>query len=407
MKLVVAGGGYVGLATAVGFARRGHAVDLVEIDQARAQQLRHGKIPFDEPSLAEELVTAVDRSVRVHSHYPKTFGEIDFAFVCVDTAPTEGGHLDASRVMTAGESLLGACEGPLRLVLRSTVTPGTAAVLQSRLEQAGGRGTVLVNPEFLREGSALPDFEAPSHRVIGGIDEEAIEALAALYSFSDAPIIRTDPAAAELIKLAANAALATRISMANEIAYVAEAAGIDAEAVLNAIGADRRIGSEYLRPGIGFGGSCLPKDLNALRATARAAGVPLKVFEAAARTNDIALERVVAATRALIPEKLDGRVCVAGLGFKPGSESVRGSQSVRLVKALLGAGLTVSVFDPPAHANGRAELHDSVRYLSSLEEAMSEHDVVIEVHPYGAARLAGPRSAHVLDGLGRRLDSDD
>ena len=403
MRLMIAGGGYVGLTTAVGFARRGHTVDLVEIDGERAEQLRRGELPFDEPSLAGHLGQAVERSIRVHDRYPERSDCIDFAFVCVDTRQTETGDLDESRVFAAAEALLDSCGGFVRLVLRSTLNPGTAERLQSHLTERGRECTVLVNPEFLREGTALLDFDLPSFRVIGGSDEASLEALACLYSFSDAPIIRTDPATAAVVKMAVNASLAVRVSMANEIAYIAEAAGADVETALASVGADARIGRDYLQPGIGFGGSCLPKDLNAFRAFARSAGVSSNVFDGAAATNDDAIDRLVARTLALTSPNFGARVCVVGLGFKPGSSSLRASQAVRLVRALQREGLSVSVCDPVAEEHARAEFGDTVEYVTVLEEAASNHDVVIKVHPGGAIEFDTAPRMQILDGMARPL----
>jgi UDPglucose 6-dehydrogenase len=322
MKLVVAGGGYVGLATAVGFGRHGHQVELIEIDHERAASLRRGELPFHEPSLGEDLARLSGRGLNVHVGYPDAIDDVDFAFICVDTYPAADGHLDSSRVMSAADSLLDTCGVDVALVIRSTVNPGTATMLREHRAERGASGAVLVNPEFLREGTALWDFDHPSRRVAGGSDAASLQKLEDLYSFSDAPFLRTDATTAEVIKMAANAALAVRVSMANEIAHIADAAGASPEAVLAAIGSDPRIGPDFLQPGIGFGGSCLPKDLSAFRAAARRVGVPAPVFGGAESTNDFAIERLVERIAELsgIAENRNGHaptVCIAGVGFKP------------------------------------------------------------------------------------------
>ncbi|MPZ99213.1 MAG: nucleotide sugar dehydrogenase [Dehalococcoidia bacterium] len=402
MNLVVAGGGYVGLATAVGFARHGHQVQVVDIDPERAQRLREGALPFVEPSLAEELTrTVASGALTVHGGYPDSFGPADLAFVCVDTSPTEAGDLDSSRIVAAVDDLARSVEGYLRVVIRSTVNPGTARMIEERLRAHERPATVMVNPEFLREGTALLDFDFPSRRVVGGCDAEALDMLCSLYAFSDAPLIRTDAATAELIKLAVNASLAVRVSMANEIAYLADSAGADVKSVLAGVGADPRIGMDYLSPGLGFGGSCLPKDLNALRATSRAFGVPSALFDGAANTNGAAIERVVGRTLGLLDGRETRRVCVVGLAFKPESDSIRSSQSIRLVQALMGERLSVSVYDPLATANARAVLGDTVEYLDSLETAGEDHDVIIEVHPGTTRGVRLHPGCTVLDGLAR------
>jgi UDPglucose 6-dehydrogenase len=411
MKLVVAGGGYVGLATAVGFGRHGHQVELIEIDGERAARLRRGELPFDEPSLGEDLAQLSGQNIQVRTGYPESIDEVDFAFICVDTYPAADGHLDSSRVMSAADSLIEACGRDVVLVLRSTVNPGTATQLRERRAERGAPGTVLVNPEFLREGTALWDFDHPSRRVVGGSDRAAMEKLLSLYEFSDAPVVTTDATTAEVIKMAANAALAVRVSMANEIAHIADAAGASPEDVLAAVGGDPRIGPDFLQPGIGFGGSCLPKDLSAFRAAANFVGVPAPVFGGAESTNDFAVDRLIdrvaeltgVARGAERNGSAHARICIVGMGFKPGSDSIRSSQSLRLARSLLGNGFDVGVLDPRAEANVRAELGDQVAYAQDLNDALANYDVAIVVFPdRQAAQLRSPR-ARVIDGLGRQL----
>lgn len=410
MKLVVAGGGYVGLATAVGFGRHGHQVELVEIDPERAERLRRGELPFHEPSLGEDLAELSGKNLTVHAGYADSFLDVDFAFVCVDTYPAADGHLDSSRVMSAADSLIDSCGPDVVLVLRSTVNPGTATMVREHRAERGAPGAVLVNPEFLREGTALWDFDHPSRRVAGGSDTEALAKLGELYAFSDAPILNTDATTAEVIKMAANAALAVRVSMANEIAHIADAAGASPEAVLAAIGGDPRIGPDFLQPGIGFGGSCLPKDLSAFRAAARRVGVPAPVFAGTESTNDFAIDRLVERATELSSVVRDAdsitglpRVCVVGVGFKPGSDSIRSSQPMRLVHALLENEFQVGILDSAAEANARLEVGDRVVFERDFEHALTTYDVVIAAFP--TAEMANVSSPHarVIDGLGRQL----
>lgn len=413
MKLVVAGGGYVGLATAVGFGRHGHQIELVEIDAERAERLRRGELPFDEPSLGEDLAKLSGKNLTVHSGYPEHIEDVDFAFVCVDTYPAADGHLDSTRVMSAATSLIESCGPDVVLVLRSTVNPGTATMVREHRAEMGAAGAVLVNPEFLREGTALWDFDHPSRRVAGGSDPLALAKLNDLYDFSDAPMLTTDATTAEVIKMAANAALAVRVSMANEIAHIADAAGASPEAVLAAIGGDPRIGPDFLQPGIGFGGSCLPKDLSAFRAAARRVGVPAPVFAGAESTNDFAIDRLIdriadlsgVARGAERNGHAHARVCVVGVGFKPDSDSIRSSQSMRLVRALVESGFDVGVLDAAAEANAREELGSAVAYEQDLDAVLGDYDVVVAV--FVTPKLANVESprARVIDGLGRQLGS--
>ena len=224
-------------------------------------------------------------------------------------------------------------------------------------------------------------------------------------------MLTTDTTTAEVIKMAANAALAVRVSMANEIAHIADAAGASPEAVLAAVGGDPRIGPDFLQPGLGFGGSCLPKDLSAFRAAAERVGVPAPVFAGADSTNDYAIDRLVDRVAELTgverSAKQNGhahsRVCVVGVGFKPDSDSIRSSQSMRLVRALLEVGFDVGVLDTPAEANARAELGDTVSYERDFDSMLATYDVAISVFP--AAKLTNLESprARVIDGLGRQL----
>jgi UDPglucose 6-dehydrogenase len=401
MRLAVAGAGYVGLATAVGFARHGCDVQVIETDPERAARLEAGRLPFLEPSLEAAFAELHGTRLRIERTYPSRL-DVRFGFVCVDTSALPDGSLDESRVEAAADSLAASMPATAAIVIRSTVNPGGTLRIERRLRRGGAPRTVLVNPEFLREGHALEDFEAPARRVIGGGDGGQVEALAALYAFSPAPVLLMDAASAELAKLASNAALALRVSMANEIAALGEAAGADLDRVLAAVGADPRIGTGYLSPGIGFGGSCLPKDLGALRSAARSWGVDSPVLDAAALTNEGALQRTLSRVIALLGERPDPRIAVIGVAFKPGSDSVRDSPALRLVEALLARGVRVAIHDPLAEQSARAVLGDRVNYLSTPEAAVDASDLVLVVHDSTSGRLAR-RGGPIVDVLGRSL----
>jgi UDPglucose 6-dehydrogenase len=265
--------------------------------------------------------------------------------------------------------------------------------------------SVLVNPEFLREGFSLIDFEAPSRVVIGGDDRQAVDDLASLYTFADGGMIRTDPTTAEIIKLGSNSALAVRVSLANEVAHLADSFGADVETVLGGIGEDPRIGRAYLTPGIGFGGSCLPKDLSALRATALRQGVATAVFDGAERTNEIALERLIDRAIASRGDRETAHISVVGAAFKPGSDSVRNSRAILLIRGLVAEGFSVRVFDPPAETGARIELGDSVAYASSLQEALTGADLAIVVDRtlLSGAWGQGGEVPRLIDSLGREV----
>jgi UDPglucose 6-dehydrogenase len=405
MRLAVAGGGYVGLSTATGFARLDHEIEVIEIDPERVRLLREGCLPFHEPSLAEAFRAEIEReTIRVHHGYAECSGPLDFAFICTSTPLMQSGPLDTTQVLQAAGMLAASFDGPLRLVVRSTVNPGTIDRLRGSLEDRRANLQFLMNPEFLREGSSLSDFEQPSRVVVGGDDQSAVEALAGLYSFTDAPVIRTDARTAELIKLASNAALAVRVSMANEIAQVAEWADANVDQLIEAVGWDPRIGHQYLRPGLGFGGSCLPKDLAAFRAAALQTGLSTPVFDGASVTNDKAIGRVAAKVVEVARTMQEPRVAIVGVGFKPGSDSLRNSQAVRLVRTLLARGFKLTLFDPVAEANARHEFHEEVDYACSLDEALETSSVVVALDE-SLFRLtdAELHEQVIIDALGRRL----
>jgi UDPglucose 6-dehydrogenase len=405
MRLAVAGGGYVGLSTATGFARLDHQVDVIEIDPERVRQLREGFLPFQEPSLADAFREEIRReSIRVHHGYADCNGQVDFAFICTSTPLTQLGTLDTTQVFQAAGMLAACFPAPLRLVVRSTVNPGTVARLQQTFSDRGSDMQFLMNPEFLREGSSLQDFERPSRVVVGGDNEDAVAALASMYNFSDAPLIRTDSRTAELIKLASNAALAVRVSMANEIAQVAEWADADVDQLLDAVGLDPRIGRQYLKPGLGFGGSCLPKDLSAFRSAAMQTGLSTPVFDGASLTNDKAIGQVAARIIEVTRDMSRPKVAILGIGFKPGSDSLRNSQSVRLIRTLLARGYDLTVFDPIAEQNARREFRDDVTYAPSLDEALETSSVVVVLDDSLFASAAVEMHEQVIiDAMGRRM----
>ena len=398
MRIVTVGAGYVGLATAVGFARHGHEVRVIEIDRERTDQLRSGHLPFYDPTLEPGLQATIDESLTVSDWDAADLADFDIAFVCVNTPPTASGALDVGAVRECATQLAEMSNGAAPIVVRSTVNAGTSAEIEAELRERWPRAAVLANPEFLREGLALEDFDHPDRRVIGGSDARAMRMLAELYAFSEARPIETDATTAELIKLASNAALAVRVSFANEVAALAVAHGADPETTLAAVGADARIGPRYLQPGLGFGGLCLPKDLDALRAGAHEHDTTSAVLDATARTNTEALETLATQVAAEVPER--GSVCVVGLAFKPGSESVRGSRALELVRALLDRGLAVAVFEPIAEADARAVLGAAVEYVCEPAE-LAVFDAVVVAQATAGVDLESVPAALAFDTLGR------
>lgn len=362
----VFGAGYVGLVTAAGFAELGRSVVLYDVDERRIAMLRSGRLPIHEPGLLE----IVERNVRAgRLRFAGEPGEAVAAaaavFIAVGTPMRDDGAAELRFVREAAVAIARALDGPTVIVNKSTVPVETgelvaALVREHRLERHDA--VVVSNPEFLREGSAVADFFHPDRIVVGCDDPQAEALLRELYEPLGAPFIVTDVRTAEMIKYTANAFLATKISFANEIATICERVGADVKTVLGGAGADRRIGTAFFGAGLGYGGSCLPKDVNALRRIAEDAAVEPLLLGAVLEVNARQIERVIARLGYLLGGLARRRVGVLGLAFKPETDDVRESPAIALVEALLRAGAEVAVHDPVASANARARLEERVVY---------------------------------------------
>jgi UDPglucose 6-dehydrogenase len=360
VKIAVVGTGYVGLVAGACFADAGTRVVCVDVDKDKLRELEHGRVPFFEPGL-EELVTR-NWPVRLgfSSDLAASMAGASAVFVAVGTPPNEDGSADLSHVLGVARQVAEAADHPTILVLKSTVPVGTnERVRQVVGERARHRIPVVSNPEFLKEGDAVSDFLKPDRVVIGTEDDDAFEVLSRLYApFTRQRnrIQRMSPRSAEIVKYAANAMLATKISFMNEIAHLCDAAGGDVEEVRAALGSDPRIGYPFLYAGLGFGGSCFPKDLRALVRTGRDLGVPLGVAEAAVEAN----RRPVARLLADLERELGGlggkTVAVWGLAFKPRTDDVREAPALALIAELVERGARVRAHDPQARETAAREL---------------------------------------------------
>lgn len=353
-RVVVVGGGYVGLVTAVGLAQLGHHVVLVETDPSRLASLRLGVAPIHEPGLDLALATALNSGqVEVAGEPGET---ADLVMICVGTPIEPDGTSDLSQLRPALSAAWRALPGT-PIVIRSTLPPGGT---RQAADWAGIPTAMLFsNPEFLRQGSAIADFMNPSRIVIGRFEdahEAALAMVIGLYDRLDAPVIVSDPGAAELIKNGANAFLAMKLSFVNEIAALAEAYGSDVDRILAGIGADPRIGSAYMRPSFGFGGSCLPKELRALQAAGRAKGLELHVASAAADANASQQARFAERIRSVLGGVAGRRLALLGLAFKAETDDTRESPAIALAARLLGDGATVVAHDPQAASRAALEL---------------------------------------------------
>ncbi len=380
-KIGVIGSGYVGLVTGACLAELGNSVMCVDVDAARIEALTAGRLPVFEPGLTElvernryagrlEFSADVSRAVR----------DRDVIFVAVGTPASANGGLDVAAVRSAAASIARALDGPKIVVNKSTVPVETAGLVREIIEQtktAAFDVAVVSNPEFMREGSAISDFMDPDRIVIGSSHAHAEAVMRELYKPLDARIIVVDERAAELIKLAANAFLALKLSYVNEIAQICDEVGVDIEDIVAGVGSDSRIGETYLRAGLGFGGSCIPKDARALHDLAASHGIDAHMLAAALDVNrrqiGLIVERLGQALNGL-----DGRaVAVLGLAFKPETDDVRESPAIALASALTSAGCKVRVHDPAAVGQARVVLGASVDYAASWQDAVRDVDGVV------------------------------
>jgi UDPglucose 6-dehydrogenase len=368
----VIGVGWVGLVTAACFAELGHPVIARDILPEKVEMLSRGETTIHEPGLGELLKRNAERLM-----FTTDMGELlagaRLLFVCVDTPPTASGDADLSRVRSVVEELGG---GDHVLVMKSTVPAGTGHSIRRDLP-----GVPYVScPEFLKEGSAVEDFLHPDRVVVGADpgDEAAGDAVAGLYEPLGGEIVRTDVASAEMIKLASNAFLATKISFVNEIANVCEEVGADVGEVARGMGLDRRIGPAFLRAGIGYGGSCFPKDLKALKQLAGNTGYHFQLLTAVIEVNELQKRRVVKKLQHRLGSLAGRRVALFGLAFKPDTDDMREASSLVLAARLQGEGAEVSAYDPVA-AEAAKSLLDGVEFCESALEALDGADAAVLV----------------------------
>jgi UDPglucose 6-dehydrogenase len=365
MRVAMIGTGYVGLVSGACFADFGHHVTCVDMDAAKIAALQRNEIPIYEPGL-DRLVETNARQARLDftTDLKRSVIEADAVFIAVGTPSRRGdGHADLSYVHAAAREIAGALAGFTVVVTKSTVPVGTSDDVERIIQEARPEAefAVVSNPEFLREGAAIQDFKHPDRIVIGTDDPRARQVMAELYRplyLNQAPILYTGRRTAELIKYAANAFLATKITFINEIADLCERLGADVQEVARGIGLDNRIGSKFLHAGPGFGGSCLPKDILALIKTAQDQATPLRVVEAVAAVND-ARKRAMARKVAAAVGNLRGKtIAILGLTFKPNTDDMREAPSVPLVTALQDFGARVRAYDPVGVEQARGVLTD-------------------------------------------------
>lgn len=408
MKIAIVGTGYVGLVSGACFAEMGADVTCIDVNKHKIEMLRSGQIPIYEPGL-EELVArnVADGRLRFSTELGECLDDVEIVFSAVGTPPDEDGSADLRYVLEVAREFGRKINRYTLLVTKSTVPVGTAQKVKEAVsEELAARGVevefdVASNPEFLKEGDAIDDFMKPDRVVVGVESERARQLMERLYKpfmMNNYRMIFTDVASAEMIKYAANSMLATRISFMNDIANLCEIVGADVNMVRKGIGADVRIGSKFLYPGCGYGGSCFPKDVKALIRTAEQRGYRMQVLEAVEAVNErqkgILYEKFV--------REFDGEVagrCVAmwGLSFKPETDDMREAPSLVLIERLLAAGCRVRVFDPIAMDEARRRLGDSVEYCESKYEALEGADALMIVTEWKQFRL--PNWARVAEAM--------
>ena len=375
MKIAVFGAGYVGLVTGACFAELGHDVVVRDIVSEKVDMLSRGEVPIHEEGLAELLARNTER-LSFTTEVGEALEGAGVVFVAVGTPPTHSGDADLTAVWTVVDELP-AIDRRIVLAMKSTVPVGTGRTIRHRLDERGLENVGYVsNPEFTAEGTAVHDFIHPDRIVIGAFDPADADVVERLHADIDAPVIRSDVASAEMIKLAANAALVTRISFINEIANVCEATGADVLTVAEGIGLDRRIGPSFLRAGIGYGGSCFPKDSLALKQLAANSGYSFQLLNAVIEVNELQKRRVIGKLERRLGTLRGKKIALLGLAFKPGTDDMREAPSLVLAGRLQAEGAEVTAWDPVA--DGAAQL-DGVAVAGSVLQALDGADAAVIV----------------------------
>jgi UDPglucose 6-dehydrogenase len=398
-KVGIFGAGWVGVVTGACFAELGHEVVIRDIVPAKIEALRGGAVPFHETDVPELLER--NRERLTFTLDVADVADCEFLFVCVDTPPMYSGDADLSRVWTVVDELPELSGRPV-LVMKSTVPVGTGEKVRAGLDQRGlAHVGYASNPEFLAEGHAVQDFMEPDRVVIGAFDSDDADAVARLYDAVDAPIVRSDVNSAEMIKLAANAALMTRISFINEIANVCEATGADVVKVAEGIGLDNRIGSKFLRAGIGYGGSCFPKDSLALKQLASNSGYHFQLLAAVIEVNELQKRRVIGKLARHLGSLRGKNVALLGLAFKPDTDDMREAPSIVLASRLLAEGANVRGWDPVADISA---LPKGVESATSVLDAVTGADAAVIVTEW--SELRGLASKEVREAMRNPLIID-
>jgi len=399
MKVAVVGTGYVGLVTGVTFSHFGNEVVCLDVLSERVDSINQGISPIYEPGLDELMQDALDRGLlRATLDHSDALEGAEAVFVAVPTPMDDRGAMDVSYIESAarsiGETIRGRTDFPV-LVVKSTVIPGTTSgVFKRTVEQSSGMRAgegfgLCMNPEFLREGTAIADAMEPDRIVIGENDTRSGDRIKELYLPWDCPKLRTELSTAEMIKYVANSLLATKIAFSNEIALICEKFGVDVYEVMKGVGLDNRISPNFLNAGCGFGGSCFPKDVNALRYAAREHGVPVHVLDGVLEQNDIQPIHLVDLAQKALGGLHGKRIAVLGLAFKPETDDVRFSRAEPMIRAFLAEGADVIGYDPHAADNFKKFGLD-MEYAGSINEALQGAELLVVQSDWQAFRDLTP-----------------
>lgn len=398
MKIAIVGTGYVGLVSGTCFAEMGVDVTCVDVNKEKIERLQKGEVPIYEPGL-DEMVLRNFREGRLHftTELTSCLDEVEVVFSAVGTPPDEDGSADLSYVLAVAHEVGANMNHYLTVVTKSTVPVGTAKLVKAAIqEELDCRGVdiafdVASNPEFLKEGAAIKDFMSPDRVVVGVESERAKALMTKLYSpfmLNNFRVIFTDIPSAEMIKYAANSMLATRISFMNDIANLCELVGADVNMVRKGIGADSRIGSKFLYPGCGYGGSCFPKDVKALIKTAEQNGYQMRVLKAVEEVNEAQKSVLFRKLNRHFDGQLSGKtIALWGLAFKAETDDMREATSLVTMRLLLDAGCRVRVFDPVAMNECRRRMGDRVEYAKDMYDAALGADALLLLTEWKQFRL--------------------
>ena len=383
MKITVIGTGYVGLVTGTCFAETGNKVTCVDIDKSKVDKLASGQITIYEPGLEKIFLRNTKEGRLVFTtHLEEVLEASEIIFLALPTPPGEDGAADLKYVLGVADQMGKLMKGYKVVVNKSTVPVGTAdKVREAIAKNYKGEFDVVSNPEFLREGVAVEDFMKPDRVVIGTKSEQAKKVMTELYApfvRQGNPLIFMDERSSELTKYAANSFLATKISFMNEIAQLCERMGADVDMVRRGIGSDDRIGKRFLFPGIGYGGSCFPKDVQALVKSSNEVNYDFEILKAVEKVNALQKLHLVNKINTYLKNDLQGKkIALWGLAFKPNTDDIRDAPAIDMINALTAAGATITAYDPEAMPNVKNKIGDKIKYASNQYEALAGADILV------------------------------